>query len=556
MNTTQQPSLIELIRQHPEQATYLNTALQVDTLRGEALIISGLQQLQQNHPQRALLPLAEASLVFHSNPQIQALFARTLLNAQRPDMAERFIERMLYRFPTDQALRQLYTEAIRKTHPPEQLAKKLQALTLPADDAPPGTPFVPEASDTTEIEATVDILVPVYKGQKDTLDCLQSLIQCQSSNQTPHQIIVLDDASPEANLVNALQRMARKGQITYIRREQNLGFIKNMNRGMAIHPGRDVVWLNADTRVHGNWLDRLKAAADSHEQIASATPFSNNGELMSVPKMRQQAPMPDTARHAQIDQAAAELNQPPVDIPIGCGFCFYIKRTAINDVGYLDEATLQRGYGEETDWCTRATAKGWRHVGATNIFVAHRGGSSFGAEKALRVQQNNQIIRQRYPTLDKRFDRFIQQDPLRAAREALAAKLPEPPAAPKAIPARPTPLEATAINFNELLQDSDPIWLIADPLDNEADGKAWLSIARAIRRAKPQAQLLLAQSTPWQIELGRTGCVTRLPELPNIEADELLTLCGARQALTINNTAASQTAACQYRLPLRHVNAH
>lgn len=556
MDTTQQPSLIELIRQHSEQSVYLNTALQVDSLRSEALLLQGLQHLQQQQPQNALLPLAEASLIFHSNPQIQALLARTLLNAQRPDMAERFLERMMYRFPTDEALRQLYTEAIRKTHPPEQLAKKLQALTLPAEEATPGTPFMPETAGTTKIEATVDILVPVYKGQKDTLDCLQSLIQFQSSNQTPHQIIVLDDASPEGNLVNALQRLARKGQITYIRREQNLGFIKSINRGMAMQTGRDVVWLNADTRVHGNWLDRLKAAAYSHEQISSATPFSNNGELMSVPNMRQQAPMPDAARHAALDQAAAELNQPPVDIPIGCGFCFYIKRTAINDVGYLDEATLKRGYGEETDWCARATAKGWRHVGATNVFVAHRGGSSFGAEKALRVQQNNQIIRQRYPTLDKRFDRFIQQDPLRAAREALAAKLPEPAALPKTKLVQPAALEATAINLNELLQDNNPIWLIADPLNNEADGKAWLSMARALRRANPRAQLLLAQSTPWQVELGRTGCVTHLPELPNIKPDELITLCGARQALTLNNTTASQAAASQYRLPLRQVHAH
>lgn len=556
MKHKKQPSLIDLIRQHPEQATYLNTALQVDSLRSEALLLQGLQQLQQNHPQRALLPLAEASQIYFSNPQIQALLARTLLNAQRPDMAERFLERMMYRFPTDEALRQLYTEAIRKTHPPEQLAKKLQALTRPADDATPGTPFEPKAAGKNQIESTVDILVPVYKGQKDTLDCLQSLIEFQSSNQTPHEIIVLDDASPEGNLVNALQRLARKGQITYTRREQNLGFIKNINRGMALHTGRDVVWLNADTRVHGNWLDRLKATAYSHEQIASATPFSNNGELMSVPEMRQQAPMPNAARHAQIDQAAAELNQPPVDIPVGCGFCFYIKRTAINNVGYLDEATLKRGYGEETDWCARATAQGWRHVGATNVFVAHRGGSSFGSEKALRVKQNNQIIRQRYPTLDKRFDRFIQQDPLRAAREALAAKLPEPAAPPKAKLAEPAALAVTATSFNELLQDSNPIWLIADPLDNEADGKAWLSMARALRRANPQAQLLLAQSTPWQIELGHTGCVMRLPELPNVNPDELLTLCGARHALTLNNTSASLAAASQYRLPLFHVNAH
>jgi GT2 family glycosyltransferase len=471
-------------------------------------------------------------------------------------VAERFLEKELFRFPTDEALRQLYLEACRKTHPPEQLAKKLQALALPTADTRSEAPFMPEQPDTIETDNTIDVLEPVYKGQKDTLDCLHSLIQYQADNQTPHQIIVLDDASPEGNLVNALQRLARKGQITYIRREQNLGFIKNMNRGMALHPARDVVWLNADTRVHGNWLDRLKAAAYSHDQIASATPFSNNGELMSFPVMRQQAPMPTPEQHALLDQTAAELKNAPIDIPLGCGFCFYLKRAAINDVGYLDEVALQRGYGEETDWCARATAKGWRHAGATNVFVAHRGGSSFGAEKALRVQQNNAVIRQRYPTLEKRFDRFVQQDPLKPARDALAAKLPKELAQPAPAKAPPAQLTANALSFSELLHHSNPIWLIADPLDNEADGNAWLTLARSLRRANPQAQLLLAQKTSWQIELSRTGCVTHLPELPHIKAEALLTLCGARQALTLNNAPASQAVASQYQLSLCHVNAH
>ena len=195
-------------------------------------------------------------------------------------------------------------------------------------------------------------------------------------------------------------------------------------------------------------------------------------------------------------------------------------------------------------------------MGATNVFVAHRGGSSFGAEKALRVQQNNKIIRARYPTLEKRFDRFVQQDPLRAARDALAARLPDLAMAHQSKPAQPDAVAINALSFNELLQQNNPIWLIADPLNHEADGKAWLSMARALRRANPRAQLLLAESTPWQAELIRTGCVTRLPELPNIEPDELLTVCGARQALTLNNTAASQAAASQYRLPLRQVHAH
>ncbi|WP_244898743.1 hypothetical protein [Pseudomonas oryzihabitans] len=54
-------------------------------------------------------------------------------------------------------------------------------------------------------------------------------------------------------------------------------------------------------------------------------------------------------------QAASDLSAPP-EIEVGCGFCFYIKLCAPEQVGLLDEIQLKRGYGEETDWCLRAKA--------------------------------------------------------------------------------------------------------------------------------------------------------------------------------------------------------
>ncbi|KAF0256756.1 glycosyltransferase family 2 protein [Pseudomonas putida] len=265
----------------------------------------------------------------------------------------------------------------------------------------------------------VDVLIPVYNGLSETLECINSALDARKLNRTPHRLVVIDDASPVPALSKALKVLAAKGKITLVTNAVNLGFIRSMNRAMALSPNKDVVWLNADTRVHGAWLDRLRQVAYSDARIASVTPFTNNGELMSFPKTRISNAMPNARQLAELDELAQQTDSLPIEIETGCGFCLYIKRAALDEVGYLDEEHLARGYGEETDWCLRARGQGWHHMGAPNVFVAHQGGISFGAEKALRVAHNNAILRKRYPDASARYNAFTLRDPIKPARDAL-----------------------------------------------------------------------------------------------------------------------------------------
>lgn len=265
----------------------------------------------------------------------------------------------------------------------------------------------------------VDVLIPIYDGLEETLECINSAIAARKLNRTPHRLVVLDDATPVAALRKALKVLASKGKITLVQQPVNLGFIRTMNRAMALSPRQDVVWLNADTRVHGNWLDRLRDTAYAADDIASVTPFTNNGELMSFPVSRVSSPMPSAQEQAELDTLARDIACAAVELETGCGFCLYVKRAALESVGYLDEVELTRGYGEETDWCLRAKALGWRHLGATNLFVAHKGGVSFGEEKKIRVAYNNAVLRRRYPKAEKAYLDFCQRDPLQVARNAL-----------------------------------------------------------------------------------------------------------------------------------------
>lgn len=265
----------------------------------------------------------------------------------------------------------------------------------------------------------VDVLIPVYDGLNETMECINSALEARKLNRTAHRLVVIEDRTPVPALAKALKVLAAKGKITLVNNAVNLGFIRSMNRAMALSPNNDVVWLNADTRVHGAWLDRLRAVAYSDARIASVTPFTNNGELMSFPQSQISHAMPSAQAQAELDELACEVNSPPIEIETGCGFCLFIKRAALDHVGYLDEVHLARGYGEETDWCLRARAKGWRHMGAPNVFVAHQGGISFGAEKILRVAQNNALLRKRYPDASARYNAFTLRDPIKPARTAL-----------------------------------------------------------------------------------------------------------------------------------------
>lgn len=265
----------------------------------------------------------------------------------------------------------------------------------------------------------VDVLIPVYDGLNETLECINSALEARKLNRTAHRLVVIEDRTPVPALAKALKVLASKGKITLVNNPVNLGFIRSMNRAMALSPNKDVVWLNADTRVHGAWLDRLRQVAYSDASIASVTPFTNNGELMSFPKSQVSHAMPSAQAQAELDELARQVDSPPMEIETGCGFCLYIKRAALDQVGYLDEVHLARGYGEETDWCLRARAHGWRHMGAPNVFVAHQGGVSFGAEKILRVAQNNALLRKRYPDASARYNVFTLRDPIKPARDAL-----------------------------------------------------------------------------------------------------------------------------------------
>jgi GT2 family glycosyltransferase/glycosyltransferase involved in cell wall biosynthesis len=266
--------------------------------------------------------------------------------------------------------------------------------------------------------AVVDVIVPVYKGRAETLRCLYSVLL--ATTKIPFELVVINDASSEQDLVMDLNRLAHLGLFTLHTHSKNRGFVASVNQGMLLHPGRDVVLLNSDTEVYDGWLDRLYSASLRHKRTATVTPLSNNATICSYPRFLHDNPYPLELGYAELDALAAVANaEIEVEAPTAVGFCMYIKRDCLAEIGVFDEVAFGKGYGEENDFCQRAIKKNWRNIIAADVFVHHWGSVSFQGEKAKRINDGLKVIAARYPDYQQDIQCFIKNDPLHESRSRL-----------------------------------------------------------------------------------------------------------------------------------------
>jgi GT2 family glycosyltransferase len=310
----------------------------------------------------------------------------------------------------------------------------VQAMTVLNDDL-----FAPAPTAQSDSAASLDghritILLPVY----DAFDLLPDVLsRVTRHTDVPFHLILIEDASPDRRVRPFLRDwVAQAGaglSVDLIENEQNLGFIGSVNSGLDRAMNGDlpalpadcvegpIVLFNSDAFVPAGWASRLIAPLLDNPTVATTTPMSNDAEIMSVPIQCKTSDLAD-GDVDRLDAAAARLNLHAARafVPTGVGFCMAMSRNWLTQVPNLDPV-FGRGYGEEVDWCQKVRALGAHHLALGNLFVEHRGGSSFGsADKLAMIANNNGIVSGRYPNFDAEVQTFIAHDPLLSPRFALA----------------------------------------------------------------------------------------------------------------------------------------
>ena len=267
------------------------------------------------------------------------------------------------------------------------------------------------------INNIVDVIIPIYNAYEDVISCIDSIFKY--TTESKYRLILINDKSPDERIEEYLTEVAllRKSNVIIKRNNENLGFVKTVNKGMKMS-NNDIILLNSDTEVTSDWLEKLVFAAYSQHNIATVTPLTNSGTICSVPDFCEDNEIPKEitlSKYAfMIEKYSLKLYP---SIPTAVGFCMYIKRVALNKVGFFDEESYGKGYGEENDFCCRCMEFGYYHILCDDTFIYHKGSMSFKEDKNKYIKNNLKVLGNKYTYYFKLVEEFIKSNPLKDIQE-------------------------------------------------------------------------------------------------------------------------------------------
>src|ERR1043166_7296208 len=268
----------------------------------------------------------------------------------------------------------------------------------------------------------VSIVIPVYNAHDDLIRCLESV---HRHSRPHHRVIMIDDASTDERIWSLLQKWdVQYGNFRAVRNVSNLGYTATVNRGCELAGDGDIILLNSDTILPSHWIEQLAACAYSQPRVATVTAISNSAGAFSMPRKNENSDLPPGW---SVDQMAAFIERSSQRIrpkvPTGNGFCMYITSAARAAVGSFDAEHFPNGYGEENDYCLRASAAGLTHLIDDATYVFHRRSASFGPAKEDILEKSRATLSELHPEYDQLIRDWSQSDALDPAREKLQGQL-------------------------------------------------------------------------------------------------------------------------------------
>lgn len=270
-----------------------------------------------------------------------------------------------------------------------------------------------------------DIIIPVYNAPEWVVPCVKLAIK-YTPIEYLHRILLIDDGS-SVYTQKVLQELATNdSRICIYTNEQNLGFVKTVNRGLALATAPYILLLNSDCFLSPNAVPKFIAHAQKEKQVGLFSPISNNSPVVTFDMFPGYSFLQMNALLEQLFGGTC------VDACTIVGNCLFITRTCFENVGYFDER-YGRGYGEETDYQFKALEKGFEAKIALDTYVYHKAEASFGSQPEAEEhrKQNHKLFMERWGNeYQYRFSMYQKNDPIamlvRKTREYLQTHTPFP----------------------------------------------------------------------------------------------------------------------------------
>ena len=224
----------------------------------------------------------------------------------------------------------------------------------------------------------LSIVIVSWNTRELVRQCLASIDVAQG--QLTVATFVVDNASSDGT--QEMVQMEFPG-VRLLRNHTNVGFARANNSAMRLASGKYVCLINSDVTVSSGCLQKLFAFMEQNPSVGMLGPgmLTPGGDLgcscMRRPTLRislvQALGLGSVFKRLSLHIENLKSTGAQ-DVDVLNGWFWMVKRSALNDVGLLDDRYFM--YGEDIDWCHRFWSRNWRVVYLPDARAIHYGGGS------------------------------------------------------------------------------------------------------------------------------------------------------------------------------------
>jgi GT2 family glycosyltransferase/glycosyltransferase involved in cell wall biosynthesis len=247
-------------------------------------------------------------------------------------------------------------------------------------------------------EPVVSIITLTFNKVEFTYQYLESII---AHTDIPYELIIVDNCSQDET-TSLLDRLEN---VTTIKNNENLGFIKGCNQGASKARGKYLLFLNNDINVTPGWLSKLVRTIENYPKCGAVgcKLIWPNGKLQEAGSIiwndgsalgygREDNPMqPEYSYLREVDYCS--------------GACLLVRKDIFQQLGLFDERYIP-AYYEDSDLCLGIWGLGYNVVFQPDVVVFHNEftSSSFNKATALMVANQSKFVAKRKDALRDKLD--------------------------------------------------------------------------------------------------------------------------------------------------------
>lgn len=225
----------------------------------------------------------------------------------------------------------------------------------------------------------VSIIIVNYNTLSTTRDCIESIID--KTQEVTYEIILVDNASEDGSK----EYFENDKRIIYIYHHENLGFGRANNLGLEHAGGRNILFLNPDTKLINNAVKILVAYLDQHPDVGACGGNLFDKSFKPAISFKRIFPglkdeisnflfhIPEKVIYNK--SWYFNFSDRDIDAAYISGADLMIRHSVLQEVGSFSSDFFM--YYEETDLCMRIHRAGYKIKSVPQAQIQHLEGQSF-----------------------------------------------------------------------------------------------------------------------------------------------------------------------------------